>query len=374
MLAGAASVVLLLACVNVAGLLLGRASSRSREIGVRAALGATRWRLARQMLVESVVLAAAGGVIGIGLAYGAIAALARFGPSDLPRLQAIAINGSVLGYTVAAIVICALAFGFAPALRLARAGVSEALRDGGRSVAGGSHQQTRRLLVAAEVALAFVLVVSSGLLLRSFIRMMNADPGFDPRSAITISVELPTARYDTPASAAFYQRAAERVRALPGVVDVAFSSDLPWTGYDENTGFDDRRASVSAQVRGRKRAITSSRTATRGRPARPLVAGRDLTPDDVRDAPPVVLINESAARKYWKSADAAVGARVNLWGRERTVAGVIGDVRDMPWHDRAVPALYFPQPQEWYPQPMFLIARTRVDPSVDRRIDPGCVP
>ena len=306
------------------------------------------------------MLAAAGGVAGIGLAYGAIAALARFGPPDLPRLQAISVNGSVLGYAVAAIVICALAFGFAPALRLARAGVSEALRDGGRSVAGGSHQQTRRLLAAAEVALAFVLVVASGLLFRSFIEMMNADPGFDPRSAVTISVDLPTARYDTSASAAFYQRAAERVGAMPGV-EVSFSSDLPWTGYDENTGFEiaGRRFPSDEEPEARYHFITYGYTRATGTP---LVAGRDLTPSDVREAPPVVLINESAARKYWQSAGAAVGARLNLWGRERTVAGVIGDVRDMPWHDRAVPALYFPQPQEWYPQPMFLIARTRVDP------------
>jgi predicted permease len=361
-LAGAASAVLLLACVNVAGLLLGRASSRSREIGVRAALGATRWRLARQMLIESVVLAAAGGIAGIALAYGAIAALARFGPSDLPRLQAIAINGQVLGYTVDAIVFCAVAFGFAPAWRLARAGVSEALRDGGRTVAGGAHQRTRRLLVAAEVALAFVLVVSSGLLLRSFSRMMNADPGFDPRSAITIAVDLPPARYDRAAAAAFFQRAAARVRALPGTAAVAFSSDLPWTGYDENTGFSiaGRQFPAHEGPEARYHFITDGYTAATGTP---LVAGRDLIPADGRDDPLVVLINESAARKYWPGVDAAIGARVNLWGRERTVAGVIGDVRDMPWHAETAPAVYFPQPQEWPPQPMFLIARTQVDPS-----------
>jgi predicted permease len=361
-LAGAASAVLLLACVNVAGLLLGRSSSRSREMGVRAALGATRWRLARQMLIESVVLAAAGGIVGVALAYGAIAALARFGPSDLPRLQAIAINGRVLGYTTGAIVFCALAFGCAPAWRLARAGVSDALRDGGRSVAGGTHQRTRRLLVAAEVALAFVLVLSSGLLLRSFIGMMNADPGFDPRSAITISVDLPTARYDAAASAAFFQRAAARVRALPGAAAAAFSSDLPWTGYDENTGFSiaGRRFPADEEPEARYHFITDGYAGATGTP---VVAGRDLTPADVNDAPLVVLINESAARKYWGTTNDAVGARLNLWGKERTVAGVIGDVRDMPWHAQAVPALYFPQPQQWQPQPMFLIARTHVDPS-----------
>ena len=361
-LAGAAAAVLLLACVNVAGLLLGRASGRAREIGVRAALGATRWRLARQMLIESVVLAAAGGILGVALAYAAVAAVARFGPADMPRLHAIAVNGVVLGYTVAAILLCALAFGLAPAWRLARAGVSEALRDDGRSVAGPRQQQTRRLLATAEVALAFVLIVSSGLLLRSFVRMINADPGFEPGHAITISVDLPTARYTLPTSAAFYQRALERVRALPGVTEAAFTSDLPWTGYDENTGFSivGRAAPEGEGPEARYHFVTHGYTRATGTP---LVAGRELTAGDAEGAPLVVLLNEAAARKYWKTTDAAVGARLNLWGNERTVAGVIGDVKDMPWHERAVPALYFPQPQTWYPQPMVLVARTQVDPA-----------
>jgi putative ABC transport system permease protein len=361
-LAGAASGVLLLACVNVAGLLLGRAAGRGREIGVRAALGATRWRLARQLLIEAVVLATAGGVLGVLLAYGAIEALARFGPADMPRLQMIAINARVLSYTVAATVFSALLFGLAPALRLARAGVGQALREGGRTVAGSRQQRMRRILTAVEVALAFVLVVASGLLLRSFIAMIDTNPGFDPRAGLTVSLELPTARYDTNAAADFYGRAAERVRALPGVRAAVFSSDLPWTGYDENTSFSivGRTFTDGEGPEARYHFVTDGYTRTTGTP---LVAGRDLTRSDVRDAPPVVMLNEAAARKYWKTADAAVGARLNLWGAERTVAGVIGDVRDMPWHDRAVPALYFPVPQMWYPQPMFLIARSDVEPA-----------
>ncbi len=361
-LAGAAFGVLVLACVNVAGLLLGRASSRAKEIGVRAALGATQWRVARQLLVESVVLAILGGTIGVALAYAAVAAVARFGPADMPRLQMIAVNGRVLAFTTAATLTSALFFGCAPALRLARAGVGEALKSGSRTIAGSAHQRLRRVLASAEVALAFVLVVASGLLVRSFVSMINTDPGFRPTGVITASIELPTARYDLPASAAFYERVAERVRALPGVRAAAFSSDVPWTGYDENTGFSivGRKTSDADGPEARYHFLTSGYTRATGTP---LIAGRDLTPSDVKGAPRVILLNEAAARAYWKSPEAAIGARVDLWGEERTVVGVIGSVRDMPWHDRAVPALYFPQAQIWYPQPMILIARSDVDPT-----------
>jgi predicted permease len=361
-LAGAALTVLLLACVNVAGLLLGRASSRSREIGVRAALGATRWRIGRQLLIESVVLASAGGALGIGLAYAAVAALARFGPSDMPRLQSIAVDAQVLLYAVTLTFGSALVFGLAPALRLARAGVAETLKDGGRTVAGSSTQGTRRVLAAVEVALAFVLVVSSALLLRSFVAIIDTPPGFDPRGALTASIELPPARYDGRAAAAFYLRAAERFRAVPGIRELTFTSDLPWTSYDENTSFAiiGRTSRQTDELEARYHFITHGYTRATGTR---LVAGRDVLPTDVKQAPPVILINEAAARKYWGSPDAAVGARLDLWGAQPTVVGVIGDVRDMPWHLNSVPALYFSQAQMWYPQPMYLIVRSDLDPA-----------
>jgi putative ABC transport system permease protein len=355
-LAGAALAVLMLACVNVAGLLLGRAVQRSSEISVRAALGATRWRLARQLLVESLVLAGTGGALGVGFAYGAVWAVRRFGPADMPRLQMIALDPQVLGLALGATVLSALLFGLAPALRLARTSAGEALKEGGRTIAGAAHQRTRRVLAAAEVALAFVLVVSSGLLLRSFVSMVTGDPGFDPRGAITASVELPTALYDEDASREFFRRAAERVRALPGVRAVAFSSDVPWSNYDENTGFDipGWRSPDGEDPQARYHFMTSGYTRATGTP---ILAGRDLEASDGNGAPLVVLLNAAAARKYWGSPAAAVGATVKLWGKERRVAGVLGDVKDMPWHARAVPALYFPQPQTWYPQRMFLVAR-----------------
>jgi putative ABC transport system permease protein len=213
-----------------------------------------------------------------------------------------------------------------------------------------------------QLALAFVLVVSSGLLMRSFVALINTNPGFQPAGAITASIELPVARYDTDQSAAFYARAVERLRALPGITDAAFTSDLPWTGYDENTGFAivGRSDKDNDDTEARYHFVTPGYLRSTGVP---LVAGRDVTINDVKDAPLVILINESAARKYWKSAQAAVGAQVNLWGAKRVVAGVIGDVRDMPWHDRSVPALYYPVSQTWYAQPMLLVARTNVEPA-----------
>jgi putative ABC transport system permease protein len=307
------------------------------------------------------VLASLGGAIGVALAYGAIAGLSRFGPSDIPRLESIFVDTQVLLYALAATIVSALLFGLAPALRLASAGVAETLKEGVRSVAGSPHQRVRRALAAVQLALAFVLLVSSGLLFRSFVAMITTNPGFEPAGAITASIELPVARFDRDASTAFYSRAVEGIRALPGVVDAAFTSDLPWTGYDENTGFTIvGRPESDDDTGARYHFITPGYLRSTGVP---LVAGRDVTSSDTRDAPQVILINESAARKYWKTAQAAVGARVKLWGAERTVAGVIGDVRDMPWHDPAVPALYYPVAQMWTPQRMLLVARTNVDPT-----------
>jgi putative ABC transport system permease protein len=277
----------------------------------------------------------------------------------MPRLSMIAVDAQVLGLALAATVVSAVLFGLAPALRLARTTAGEALKEGSRAIAGSAQQRTRRALAAAEVALAFVLVVSSGLLLRSFVSMVTRDPGFQPQGAMTASIELPTALYDEAASREFFRRARERVRALPGVREAAFSSDLPWSNYDENTSFSivGRSSPKDEGPEARYHFITAGFLRATGTP---LLAGRDLAESDGEGAPLAVLMNEAAARKFWTTPAAAVGARVSLWGKERTVAGVIGDVQDMPWHERSVPALYFPQPQTWYPQRMFLIARTDV--------------
>ena len=253
-------------------------------------------------------------------------------------------------------------FGLAPGLRLARASVGDALKEGGRTVAGSPHRRLQHALVSVQVALAFLLVVASGLLLRSFVSMIETNPGFQPGGVITASIELPTARYDRSASTDFYRRAAERVRALARrrCRRVQLGSALDRIRREHQLRIVGRRFPDREGPEARYHFMTAGYTQATGTP---LVAGRDLTLADAEKSPAVVLLNESAARRYWSSAEAAVGARLNLWGAERTVAGVIGDVKDMPWHTAGVPALYFPQPQMWYPQPMFLIARARVDPS-----------
>ena len=237
-LAGAALAMLVLACVNVAGLLLGRAGARAREIATRAALGATRWRIARQLLIESVVLAAAGGALGMAIAYGAVKALAKFGPQDLPRLRMIEVDaGVLLGATVATLA-SALLVGLAPALRLARTTVRRSAQ--GRRTHGrrNSTQRTRQRAGRGGGRARVRPRRRQRPAPESFAKMITRDPGFQPRGAITATIELPDGKIRRGASAEFFRRAAERMRALPGVREASFSSDLPWTGYDENTSFE----------------------------------------------------------------------------------------------------------------------------------------
>ena len=244
---------------------------------MRAALGATRWRLARQLLIESVVLAGAGGALGVGLAYGAVAALGRFGPADMPRLAddrrrraGARLRPVGDGRSARCCSVSRRRCGSRGT------GMGETLKQGGRAIAGSRHQRTRRALAAVEVALAFVLVVSSGLLLRSFMSMVDARSRIPARGRHHGVRRACRSRGTTRTrAAAFFTRAAERVRALPGVREAAFSSDLPWTGYDENTGF----AIVGRQFpdgegpEARYHFITTGYTRATGTP---LVAGRDL--------------------------------------------------------------------------------------------------
>ena len=346
LLMGAVQLVLLLACVNVAGLLLGRSAERLKEIGVRAALGATRLRLVTQLAIESLLLAVAGGALGIVVAAAAVRLLRFVAAAGTPRLESVAIDWRVVAYSAAVSGLTAVLFGLAPALQLARARAHDTLKGGGRGAVGASSRRLRSVLVTAEIALAFVLVVGAGLLVRSFVALAAVDHGFDSRGVLTARFSLPTTRYpDRAAGAAFYERVRQRLLDLPGVQEAGFATDLPWTGYDENSSFE----IVGRSFPPGEGPEARFHMATPGyfRALRvPVLAGRDIAEGDTAQAPPVVVINERLARRYWKDAQGAIGARLNLWGRERTIAGVVGDIKDAPWAPETTPAFYFPQAQQ----------------------------
>ena len=365
-LLGAVVFVLLIACVNVANLLLARASSREREMAVRAALGAGRRRLIRQLLTESLLIAALGGGTGLLLANWLIDALVALGPSQLPRLHAVTVDWQILAFTLGVTLLTGLLFGLAPALQGAKLNLNELLKEGGRGGSGGSRQRRLRdALVAAEVALAFVLLVGAGLLLRSFLKLQQTDPGFRPTGVLTLGFSLPSARYKAPEQIlAFYQTLIERVSTLPGVESAGASSDLPWSGYDENSGFgiEGKTYPPNQEPEARFHFVTRDYFRTIGVP---LIAGRWFDSSDRRDKPQVILINESMARRYWPGED-SLGKRITFADQPKdddwlTVVGIIGNVKDYPDSPEAHPAFYWPNTQQ-VTRDMFVAIRTDGNP------------
>jgi predicted permease len=363
---GAVFFVLLIACVNVANLLLTRATVREREIAVRAALGGSRWRIVRQLLTESLILAAIGGAVGVLLAQWLIGALDVIGPEQLPRLQVVSIDGRILLFAFALTLLTGVLFGLAPALQAGQVSLNELLKEGGRGGAGRRQRRLRDALVIAEVALALVLLVGAGLLLRSFLKLQTADPGFDPERVLTASLSLPGSRYsDAPKVVAFQQQLVERLAALPGVQSVGLTSDLPWTGYDENAGFniENKTFPPNQGPSARYHYVSSDYFRTVGVP---LVAGRFFNNADRRETQPVVLINQSMAERYWPG-ESAVGKRItfSFQPTERnwlTVVGVVGDVKDFPHSPGAQPAFYWPMAQV-INREAILAVRTRTAPA-----------
>ena len=363
---GAVFLVLLIACVNVANLLLARASAREREMAVRTAVGAGRWRIARQLLTESLLLAAVSSAAGILLAQCGIAALGRFGPDQLPRLQSVRLDGHVLFFTLALTLLTGILFGLAPAWQAGKASLNGTLKEGGRAGTGGRQRRLRETLVAAEVALALLLLVGTGLLVRSFWRLQQTATGFNPERVLTAKVSLPYAGYSNRTNVAVFQRQLlERLAALPGVEAAGLTSDLPWTGYDENNSFDVEGKTFPPNngPEGRYHFVSSDYFRTVGVPLR---AGRFFNADDQLGKTPVLLINHSLAERYWPGED-AVGKRItfNSDPREqdwRTVVGVVGDVKDFPDSTSAKPAFYWSLAQS--PSRQFTLAvRTTAEPS-----------
>jgi putative ABC transport system permease protein len=365
-LLAAVAFVLLIACANVANLLLSRAASRQKELALRAALGAGRTRLIRQMLTESVLLAIMGGALGVFLAYWGIQLLLALAPDNIPRLNEITIDPRVLIFTLAISLLTGLIFGLVPALQSSRPDLSDALKEGARGSTAGS-RLFRNLFVVAEMALALVLLVGAGLMLRSFFQLHQVKTGFDTDHVLTMRVQIPIAKYQQPVQRAeFFKRAQERLAALPGVKSVGAISYLPLTGLASSTVFNlttqpDLPPSESPATE--VRAITPGYFTAMGIP---LLKGRSFDERDGADSR-VLVINETLARKFFPGQD-PIGQRLIInWEPQVAdeIVGVVGDVKETALAEEANPAIYWPHPREAY-QFMNFVLRSAIDPAFQR--------
>lgn len=327
-LLGAVALVLLIACANVANLLLARATARQKEMAIRSALGASRWRVVRQLLTESVLLALLGGSVGLILAFWGIESLLALAPEDLPRVKDVTLDGRVLGFTIVVTLITGIIFGLIPALQASRPNLNETLKEGGRGTTGG-HHRVGGSLVVVEVALALMLLVCSGLMIRSFIRLQRVNPGFNPNNALAVNISLPGRKYPTEDRySAFFAQLIEKTSSIPGVIAVGASQSLPIQG-DYLVGFNIQGRPPDPPGEDKSTnyyAVTPDYFKAMGIP---LLRGRLFTEQDSRNAPRVAVINETMARTYFSDED-PIGKGINLsQGREgfRLIVGIVGDVK-----------------------------------------------
>lgn len=360
---GAVTLVLLIVCANVAGLLLARGSRRSAEFAMRAAIGASRAAIMRQLLVESVTLSLAGGAAGVALAYALLRASVRLMPLDVSRIEAASIDGRVLLFDLFLSLLTGLLFGALPAWRLARSAPAQALREGSRGVAGGRGQnRVHNALVIAQTAIGLVLLVGSGLLIRSFIHILGVDPGFDPKHVITARVRTSFDRADRDKRYAFYDQLLQRLSALPGVQSTSAGWPLPMSTNHGDVAFniagrpvakgDEPSESVNVAMSGYFETMRI-----------PLVSGRLLGEQDGVKGAPIILINQALARKYFP-AENPLGKYIQLRVPDdpvREIVGVVGDVRQGGLTTSLDPQLYLPYAQAVITDP-YLAIRTAGDP------------
>jgi predicted permease len=354
-LLGAVGLVLLIACVNAANLLLARAAARQKEIAVRAALGAGRGRLVRQMLAESLLIALLGGALGALLAIVGVRVLVSFLPPGFPRTDAIHVHGFVFAVTALVAVATGILFGLVPAVQASQTDPQQGLHEGGRGSSGSGRQtRLRAVLVVGEVALACLLLVGAGVILRSFVNLLRLDPGFQPEHVLTAEIALPNANYKTTDNiASFYQRLLAKLNTLPGVHAVGAGTDLPWTGYDENMGgftIEGKNPPPHEEFHARYHTASPDYFQAVGIP---LVHGRVFNEGDTKDTPRVLVINNVMARRYWPGED-AVGKRITFDDKPKEsdwfrVVGVVGDVKDTPESKGAEPAFWWPVLQQPFP-------------------------
>jgi putative ABC transport system permease protein len=348
-LMAAVGFLLLMACVNVANLLLARGAARQKEIAIRTALGAGRGRIVAQLLSESVLLALAGGALGMALARGVVALVARLGPASIPRLAEATIDARLFLFALGVSVATGILFGIAPAMQSSGADLNAALTEVGRGgTTGRSGRMARNALVVAEVALAVVVLIGAGLLIRSFVRLRTADPGFQPSGLLTLRVPLAGGRNAAPdRRIAFVQQVADRVAALPGVRAVGAVSGLPLTGLGGGSAFAvGGRPAPAPEQRpiALLRSVNSAYFHTMGIP---LVAGRVFADTDTSQAPPVIVVNQTLARRFWPQGN-PIGGRLVVDandGRVAEIVGVVGDVRPERIENQDWPTIYCPYAQ-----------------------------
>ena len=359
LLLGAVAFVLLIACVNVASLLLARASVRGREIAVRMALGAVGGRLVRQLLTESLVLALGGGLLGMGVAYGGVRALRVLGAAELPLGSDASIDGPVLLFGLALSLVTGLLFGLVPALRASTTNLQRDLRAGGRGVAGDRTFRFRNALVVTEVALAMMLVAGGGMMTRSFLSLLRVDPGFRSDHALVFDYTLSSERFADYRQT--YQQMLERVRAVPGVVDAASIKDTPLRGPGERIGFTLPGMVVPAGQDSPTAAVLHVSDGIFRTLGTPMRAGREFATTDRGDAPLVLVVNLAFATR-WFPGESARGKRLLVGqGASAEIVGVVGDIRQRAVAEDPVPTVYVHVPQNGRVR-MNLIVRTTGDP------------
>jgi len=363
---GAVGLLLLIACVNVANLLLARSISRQREFSLRAALGASRIRLIRQTLTESVVLSLAGGAIGVLAAWWSIHALHAFGPHDVPRLGESCLNPTVLAFTIGISVLTGVVFGLMPALRVSAGEFIQGLKESGRTSAPASYKRFSSALVIGEIAISLTLLVGAGLLLKSFWRLIHVSPGFQTDHVVTARLSLPLSSYgpyaDPRARVQFWRQFEEHVKALPGVETVGATSELPLSGQHSDDPFH-----IPGHIYGPSefddaqfRQVTPGYLSVMGIP---LISGRWLNEHDDENSPGVAVVNQAFAKRFFPGSD-VIGKRLQLMGdtaSTREIVGVIGDIRHIALSEPDWSEMYVPYAQ-FAPPTMNVVVRAAANP------------
>ena len=365
----AVAFVLLIACANVANLLLARAAGRQKEIATRTSLGASRWRIVRQLLTESLLLSLLGGALGLALAKWGMDLLLTLAPPDLPRLNNVSLDGRALAFTATITLLTGVIFGLVPALQSSKPNLNETMKDAGRgSTEGGRRQRIRSTLVVLEVATALVLLVGAGLMIKSFWQLQKVDPGFNPDNALTVQVSLPKTKYpEESQQVAFFQQLIERVATLPGVQSAGAGHVVPLSGNDFVLAFEiDGRPPLQPGVTQSTNYYSVSADYFKAMGI-PLRRGRVFTERDIKDSPRVAVINETMAKKIFPDED-PIGKRITFDNRQKEnpewfeIVGIVGDVKQYGLDQVTTMQTYEPYIQQTFPY-MTLVVRTTGDPT-----------